>query len=422
MENKNSIQDDFEHELAINHFPFHDVVTKDQKYIKFLFEEFSRLISRPKFHLYFNDFITEEEWQKDRSENRGYVHTSTSREVVAANFVQRSALEIQAEDLYTDFTKMMVKNTVDQKYFGKFIHDMDTYKTLSILSKELDHFRKYVLNSSAVSEYNNYARAAAKKMISLTNKLKIPGLKFDLLTFILDIDVENDFKMILWLNTGKKDDHEKLISNFSYLKTLADEIFYDEIHQLTSLVDADSIIVKSDPKSFKNSSFFKMSCQQLIHQGEGKFIEFKRTLSIDVETNKPGNKAKQAVTKTLAAYLNSGGGALLIGVADNKEITGLDVEFNAIKKGDKYDNFKKSFDELISLKFGSNYHHLMDLSFHTIEGKEVCLIIIDTQSQTPVFCKEATNTIQEFYIRRQASTVALKVNEVTNYIQSYWPL
>ncbi|RQO64847.1 hypothetical protein DBR43_31705 [Pedobacter sp. KBW06] len=420
MKNNASIQEDFDHEVAINQFPFPEVVTGNQKYIPFLFEEFSRLTPRPKFHLYFNDFISEEEWLKDRTENRGYMHTSTSREVVAANFVQRSALEIQAEELYSDFTNMMVKKTVDQKYFGRFIIDMETHKTLTSLNKELDHFRKYVFNSSDISQYSNYARAAAKKMISLTNKLKIPGLKSDLITFILNIDTENDFKMMFWINSDKKHEHDLLSSNFSYLKTLADELFYDEIHQSTSQDKTSPVKSKSDPKSFKNSRYANMTCQQLIQQGEGKFIEFKRTLRIDLETNKPGNKAKQAVVKTLASYLNSGGGALLIGVADNKKVIGLDLDFSSIKKGDNHDNFKKSFDELISLKFGSDYHHLIDLSFHTIDEKEVCLIIIDTKCHKPVYIKDEANTSKEFYIRRQASTIPLKIHEVNNYIQSYW--
>ena len=414
------IQEDFDHELAINQFPFSEVVTGSQKYIPFLFEEFSKLAPRPKFHLYFNDFISEDEWLKDRTENRGYVHTSNSREVVAANFVQRSALEIQAEELYSDFTKMMVKKTVDQKHLGRFIQDMETFKLLTRIDLELDHFRKYAFNSSDLSQYSNYARAAAKKMISLTNKLKISGMKSDLLEFILNIDTESDFKMILWIHYDNKNDHGQLSSNFSYLKTLADEIFRDEIHQLTLVNKTTPSKSEADPKSFKNSKYANMTCQQLIQQGEGKFIEFKRTLRIDLETNKPGNKAKQAVAKTLAAYLNSGGGALLLGVADNKKVIGLDIDFSSIKKGDNHDNFKKNFDELISLKFGSDYHHLIDLSFHTIDEKEVCLIIIETKSPTPVFSKDETNTSKEFYIRRQASTVALKINEVTNYIQSYW--
>jgi hypothetical protein len=287
MNNNTSIQEDFDHEMAINQFPFPEVVTGSQKYIPLLFEEFSNLTPRPKFHLYFIDFISEEEWRKDRTESRGYMHTSNSREVVAANFVQRSALEIKAEELYSDFTKMMVKETVDYKHFGRFIIDMETHKTLTTLNKELDHFRKYVFNSSDISQYSKYARAAAKKMISLTTKLKIPGLKSDLLTFILNIDTENDFKMMFWISSDKKHEHDLLSSNFSYLKTLADEVFYAEIHQSTPQNKTNAVKSKSDPKSFKNSRYAKMTCQQLIQQGEGKFIEFKRTLRIDLDTNKP---------------------------------------------------------------------------------------------------------------------------------------
>jgi len=422
MKNNASIQEDFDHELAINQFPFSEVVTGSQKYIPFLFEEFSKLAPRPKYRLYVRDFVSDEEWEKDRAENRGYTHTSNSRDIVAANFVSTSDLELKVRELHNEFRNKIVDDVVEENHLGRFIKDMETFKVLTSLNLELDHFKKYVLERPDINHYNNYARAAARKMIALTNKLRIPGLKSDLLKFIIDMNTENDFKLMLWLNSDKKDGNDQLSRNFSYLKTLADEVFYDEIdYQSTLQTKISPIKSRSDPKSFKNSKYAKMTCQQLIQQGEGKFIEFKRTLRIDLETNKHGNKAKQAVAKTLAAYLNSGGGALLIGVTDNKEVIGLDIDFSSIKKGDNHDNFKKNFDELISQKFGSDYHHLIDLNFHTVDEKEVCLIIVDTKSPTPVFSKDETNTSQEFYIRRQASTIALKVNEAVNYIHSYWP-
>lgn len=155
-------------------------------------------------------------------------------------------------------------------------------------------------------------------------------------------------------------------------------------------------------------------------EGESKFIEFKRTLRIDLKTNQPGNKPKHAITKTLTAFLNSGGGVLLIGVDDYKNIIGLDVDFKSFKGGNCYDNFKKNFDELISAKIGSNYHHLMDLNFHTADGKDICVIIVDG-SKEPVYSENETNTVKEFYIRRQSSTIALGIEKVTAYIHSHWP-
>lgn len=53
--------------------------------------------------------------------------------------------------------------------------------------------------------------------------------------------------------------------------------------------------------------------EQLLEQPEGKQLEFKRDLS-----------SPQPLLKTLVAFANTAGGQLIIGVADNGEIIGVD--------------------------------------------------------------------------------------------------
>jgi type I restriction-modification system DNA methylase subunit len=64
----------------------------------------------------------------------------------------------------------------------------------------------------------------------------------------------------------------------------------------------------------------------LVRQGETKTIEFKETLSWDKKT---GNKEKYlelASLKNVAAFLNTNGGVLLVGVADDGSTPGLNAE------------------------------------------------------------------------------------------------
>jgi len=407
MGNIEMIKADFEHELSIGQFPFHEIAT-NPNYLPYLFEEFSLLNPKPKFHLYFNEFISEEEWTKDRTQRHGNVHTSKSTDYVAANFIAMSALEIKANDLHRKFIDMVIKKSVDEKYFGRFIKDMTTYAILDKINGELDNFKKYVLSDANIDSYGSYAKAAAKKIIHHINTLPIEPLKIDLLEHIIGISPDNDFKFFLWANSSGTQDKDKLFTNFSYLKAHADELFLEAVNS-----------VRNVAMTYKKSKYAKLSLSQLIQEGEGKFIEFKSTMIVNPDSKLLDSRQKHRIAKTIAAFLNSGGGALLIGVSDNKDILGLDADFSHIKGRNKFDNFRKSFDDLLSVKIGSNYHHLINLDFHRLDDMDICLVIVDA-SNAPVYCKNEDNLKQEFYIRRQTSTVALQINELSSYIQSNW--
>lgn len=71
----------------------------------------------------------------------------------------------------------------------------------------------------------------------------------------------------------------------------------------------------------------------LIQRGESIVLEFKSTLRVDIKTSKPEKFIEHSVIKTLGAFLNSEGGTLLIGVEDNKNILGLELDFNSFLKG-----------------------------------------------------------------------------------------
>jgi hypothetical protein len=66
--------------------------------------------------------------------------------------------------------------------------------------------------------------------------------------------------------------------------------------------------------------------RSLIGRGEGDRLEFKSTLRWSLAANKPGKEVEIAWLKTVAAFLNSEGGILMIGVDDRGEPTGLDAD------------------------------------------------------------------------------------------------
>ena len=82
---------------------------------------------------------------------------------------------------------------------------------------------------------------------------------------------------------------------------------------------------------------------ELIRSGESQVLEFKETSRINTHTASKDVKMEDAVVKTVAGFLNADGGDLLIGVADNGAVRGLDRDL-ALFKGsvDRFERWLRS--------------------------------------------------------------------------------
>lgn len=173
------------------------------------------------------------------------------------------------------------------------------------------------------------------------------------------------------------------------------------------------------PQFVKALPLAEFNWAEVIQKGESQTVEFKSTLRIDLKTNKPEKFIEHSVLKTLAAFLNSDGGTLLIGIEDNKNIIGLEPDFNSFSKVDKLDEFQKHFDNLISKSIGNRFHRYLKVEFPVLDGNIICAISIKEKSEEAVYIINDAGQ-ETFYIRRQASTIDLKPSETIKYIQEHW--
>ena len=146
-----------------------------------------------------------------------------------------------------------------------------------------------------------------------------------------------------------------------------------------------------------------------INRGEGPQTEFKTTLRVNLHTGQPDPKLEHAVLKTIAAFLNSNGGTLFVGVNDEGEAVGLE--------NDKFPNEDKlalHLDSLVKDRLGGFVFACIRPSFAEVQGKRI-LAVECTASTTPVFLKSGGD--EEFYIRAGASSPALPASHMHEYIQ-----
>lgn len=210
-----------------------------------------------------------------------------------------------------------------------------------------------------------------------------------------------------------------------------------------SYVEKTNILIKEDN--------FSAKIQELIYKGETERVEFKTTLEIPVlskkqkenlEKNqqeyekalKTGNKEyiesiedkispkytpergktlNLMVIKTLAAFANSKGGFLIIGVNEdihgNPIIEGIGKDLNHFKSED---NIKGKLVNIIEHYINNSFHAFIETTTCIINLKKLMVIEVNP-SPHPIYVKYK-DTIN-FYIRRTQSTSKLDMAEMYEY-------
>lgn len=147
----------------------------------------------------------------------------------------------------------------------------------------------------------------------------------------------------------------------------------------------------------------------LILQGESDQVEFKSTMRWNLRADKPGKEIEKAWLKSVVAYLNTGGGFLLIGVADDGEILGIEND-----KFQNEDKFLLHFDNLIKQHIGLQFASYIKAEIRTLHEQQVFLVACD-RCPDPVYLK--IGDAEDFFIRMGPSTRSLPGSRVMDYLK-----
>jgi predicted HTH transcriptional regulator len=125
---------------------------------------------------------------------------------------------------------------------------------------------------------------------------------------------------------------------------------------------------------------------------------------------------EKAVLKTTAAFLNSDGGKLLIGVNDTGEVAGIESDYQVIQRGDR-DGFENHFTQVFKSMIDVRFRRFVRLKFKRINGREICVIAVSPAPE-PVFLK--TGEAEEFFIRTGNTTSLLSLKQALDYINRHF--
>lgn len=160
-----------------------------------------------------------------------------------------------------------------------------------------------------------------------------------------------------------------------------------------------------------------LSVLDLLNKDEHENLEFKSTFRWDVRQGGVNKILEKSVMKTVAAFLNSQGGHLVIGVDDNKTVVGVASDYGSLIRKDA-DGFENHFTQVFHNMIGAEFRQFVKLSWSNVDGKECCVVSV-SPSHKPAYLKNDNNG-EEFYIRTGNGTTSLKLSEANSYIDSRW--
>lgn len=147
---------------------------------------------------------------------------------------------------------------------------------------------------------------------------------------------------------------------------------------------------------------------KILQTGESDRTEFKSTLRWNLHTDKADKKIENACLKTVAAFLNSDSGLLLVGVDDEGQLLGL--------QQDRFSNDDKlllHWNSLLKAHIGVAFMQFIRSQVNDLQGQKV-LLVQCLRSPKPVFFRRDNDEV--FYVRTGNGTNQLKPSEVLSYL------
>ncbi|MCY4594815.1 MAG: DUF262 domain-containing protein [Bryobacterales bacterium] len=158
--------------------------------------------------------------------------------------------------------------------------------------------------------------------------------------------------------------------------------------------------------------------ESLINGGESLAVEFKSTGRRNLHTKAPDQAITWAVIKTIAAFMNTHGGTLLIGVDDHGQPTGIEADYPFVKGRDR-DGWGLWLIAVVKNALGTVAVTDLLVRYCMIDGRTVARIDVRPAAE-PVFASRKGDARELFYARLGASTEELSGPALLDYQKKHW--
>ena len=221
-------------------------------------------------------------------------------------------------------------------------------------------------------------------------------------------NVKQHFPNALRLQSIPEDEYLWKVENYEKFIETRRQILASELNNFLNTISIGTPVISAT-----------VDLSDMIQSGEHGYLEFKSTMRWNLRESRLDKKIEEIILKTVAAFSNAEGGKLLIGVADDGEILGLEADFNTFKEPNK-DHFELHLRNLINNSFGKEFTATnIAIRFPNVNDYEICEIDIKPYKD-PLYCEftDKGGSIQKkFYVRSGNSSQELDIQETASYIK-----
>ncbi len=187
---------------------------------------------------------------------------------------------------------------------------------------------------------------------------------------------------------------------------IEEETVMSWVGQLAPIEKSNSILMETDEIEFKGSTWKPLSpLQQELDERAIEGIS---------------KKLNGAVAKTVAGFLNTRGGTLLIGMSDDGEVIGIEQDMD-FKELSTLDEYQRNLHQLLVNTIGESIFDKIRIRFESHDDLTLCAVDV-RRSPNPHFCynleKEPPQRV--FYVRLQGETVILDPDQYADYFQEHF--
>jgi type I restriction enzyme, R subunit len=199
----------------------------------------------------------------------------------------------------------------------------------------------------------------------------------------------------------------------------------------TATVDVEEVTaavideIKADPSFAEQvaeqlrgkDGFFAVPSEELLAADEKFDVEFKSTARWDIHEERKDKRIEDAVVKTIAGFLNTDGGTLFIGVADDASIIGLDHDLPLVKPTNA-DGFVNWLTTHLINSITKPAVMRTRARIDELDGRIACRVDV-AASSSPVVARMSSGE-DMFWVRMNNSTRYLAELEAEVYVRDHW--
>lgn len=150
----------------------------------------------------------------------------------------------------------------------------------------------------------------------------------------------------------------------------------------------------------------------VIAAGESETVEFKASLRWDFKTSQDNKALQDEVLQAIAGFLNAAGGDVVVGVADDGSVIGIEADLRLFGRGE--DSYLQRIANLVADRVGPEFGGLVTVQITGLDDKRVCRVMVKGAPK-PAFIDGS-----DFYVRVGNTTRKLDPKRTVDYVNTHW--